>query len=260
MGVIFVFEIANCYERIAERRRSGLMDYILQTKQLSKKYQDKLALDKVSIHIPENSVYGLLGPNGAGKSTLLKIISGIAKPSAGEVLFEEHRWNRDDIADIGALIETPPIYPNLTAYENMKIRAMIYDVDEKRINEILELVGLQGEKKKRAGKFSLGMKQRLGIAVSILNNPKFLILDEPTNGLDPFGIEELRGLIRGFVESGITVLISSHILSEIQLIADYIGILSDGELKYEGKIDEGQNLETLFMDIARNRREVACSI
>lgn len=232
------------------------MKFILQTNELTKTYQNKDALKNVSLKIPQNSVYGLLGPNGAGKSTLLKIISGIAHPTSGEILFQGHSWTRNDLSDIGALIESPPIYNNLTAYENMKVRAMILGIKKPEIDKVLGIVGLQNIGKKRAGQFSLGMKQRLGIAVSILNQPKFLILDEPTNGLDPFGIEELRKLIQNFVKKGITVLVSSHILSEIQQIADYIGILCDGELKYEGKVSEGENLEELFMNIAKNRMTI----
>ena len=236
------------------------MEWILQTEQITKTYHKKDVVKKVSLHIPKGSVYGLLGPNGAGKSTILKMISGIARPSDGTILFDGHTWTRADLEHIGALIEMLPIYPNLTAYENMKVRAWLLGLPEEEIDKVLETVGLQDTGKKRAGQFSLGMKQRLGIAVSILNQPKLLILDEPANGLDPFGIEELRNLIRSFTEKGITVLLSSHILSEVQQVADYIGILSDGELKYEGPVQQGVDLEELFMTIAKNRRENQCTM
>lgn len=236
------------------------MEIMLQTQDLSKKYSKKTVVDRVSLHVPANSVYGLLGPNGAGKSTILKMITGIARPSSGKITFGGHDWSRNDLRSIGALIENPPIYNNLTAYENMKIRAMMLGIQEKKIEEMLEIVGLKDTGKKRAGQFSLGMKQRLGIALALLGNPKLLILDEPTNGLDPFGIEELRIMIRGFAQKGITVILSSHILSEVQQVADYIGIITEGRLEYENKVDQNENLEELFIQIAKNRRDVSCSI
>lgn len=231
------------------------MDMILRTEKLSKSYRNKAVVSGVNINIPEKSVYGLLGPNGAGKSTILKMLSGIVKPSEGNIVFAGHPWERNDLKDMGALIEHPPIYGNLSAYENMQVRALQLGLGKERINEMLEKVGLQDVGNKKAGCFSLGMKQRLGIALAIINEPKLLILDEPTNGLDPFGIEEFRGLIRGFADSGMTILLSSHILSEVQMVADYIGILSEGILAYEGANDRSMQLEDLFMEIAKNRRE-----
>ena len=159
-----------------------------------------MAVNNVSLNIRRNSVYGLLGPNGAGKSTTLKMITGILKPTSGSIKFDGHPWQRKDLNDIGALIETPPIYENLTAYENLKVRVTLLGLKDERINEVLEVVRLTDAGKKRAGQFSLGMKQRLGIAIALLNEPRLLILDEPTNGLDPVGIEELRELIRSFPE------------------------------------------------------------
>lgn len=236
------------------------MEMILQTHGLTKKYNQKKVVDDVSLHIPQNVIYGLLGPNGAGKSTILKMICGIVHPTAGNIMFEEHEWSRKDLNHIGALIENPPIYNNLTAYENMKVRSLMLGMEEKNMDELLELVGLRDAGKKRAGQFSLGMKQRLGIALALLNHPKLLILDEPTNGLDPFGIEELRILLKSFSKSGITVILSSHILSEVQQVADYIGIITEGSLKYENKMEKGENLEELFLNIAKNRRDTACAI
>ncbi len=233
------------------------MDMILRTEKLSKRYRKKEVVSGVHINVPEKSVYGLLGPNGAGKSTILKMISGIAKPSEGTIFFAGHPWERKDLKDLGALIEHPPIYGNLSAYENLEVRALQLGIRKEKINEVLEKVGLKDVGKKRAGHFSLGMKQRLGIALAIINEPKLLILDEPTNGLDPFGIEELRGLIRDFADCGMTIILSSHILGEVQMVADYIGILSEGVLAYEGSNDRSVQLEDLFMEIAKNRREYA---
>lgn len=227
------------------------MEMILQTTDLSKSFHNQKAVDHVSLHIEKGTVYGLLGPNGAGKSTTLKMLAGVLKPTAGKICFAGKPWTRESLSEIGALIETPPLYENLTADENLKVRSLLLGVDEKRIDEVLQVVSLANTGKKKAGQFSLGMKQRLGIAMALLGEPKLLILDEPTNGLDPIGIEQLRELIRSFPTHGITVILSSHILSEVQLIADHIGIISNGILGYEGPLAQGQDLETLFMDVVR---------
>ena len=233
------------------------MDFILKTTDLCKNFKGQMALDHVSLNIRRNSIYGLLGPNGAGKSTTLKMITGILKPTSGSIEFDGHPWQRGDLTQIGALIETPPLYENLTAYENLKVRTTMLGLPDKRIDEVLHIVRLTDTGKKRAGQFSLGMKQRLGIAIALLNNPQLLILDEPTNGLDPVGIEELRELIRSFPEKGITVILSSHILSEVQQIADHVGIIANGVLGYENELLTGENLEQLFMDVVkRHHKEV----
>ena len=230
------------------------MEMMLKTDNLTKRFKKQTAVNGVSLNIPTGQVYGLLGPNGAGKSTTLKMITGILKPTDGDIDFDGKPWNRDALGDIGALIENPPIYENLSARENLKVRALLLGVGDERIDEVLKTVSLENTGKKRAGQFSLGMKQRLGIAMALLGSPKLLILDEPTNGLDPIGIEELRELIRSFPKQGITVILSSHILSEVQLIADHVGIISDGVLGYEGPLDQNVDLETLFMDVVRESR------
>ncbi len=233
------------------------MDFILKTTDLCKNFKGQMAVDHVSLNIRRNSIYGLLGPNGAGKSTTLKMITGILKPTSGSIEFDGHPWQRGDLTQIGALIETPPLYENLTAYENLKVRTTMLGLPDKRIGEVLHIVRLTDTGKKRAGQFSLGMKQRLGIAIALLNNPQLLILDEPTNGLDPVGIEELRELIRSFPEKGITVILSSHILSEVQQIADHVGIIANGVLGYENELHSDENLEQLFMDVVkRHHKEV----
>lgn len=227
---------------------------ILETKNLCKSFGEQKAVQNVSLHVEKNSVYGLLGPNGAGKSTTLKMITGILKPSSGSMTFDGHPWQRNDLNRIGALIETPPIYENLTAFENLKVRTSILGLKDTRIDEVLQIVCLTDTDKKRAGQFSLGMKQRLGIALALLNKPHLLILDEPTNGLDPIGIEQLRELIRSFPAQGMSVILSSHILSEVQQIADHIGIISGGVVGYEGALHASENLEQLFMDVVKNNR------
>lgn len=229
-------------------------EFILETKNLCKNFKKQEAVKDISVLVKKNSIYGLLGPNGAGKSTLLKMVTGMLRPSSGEILFDGHKWSRKDLREIGSLIESAPLYENLTAKENLKVRTTVLGLPDSRIEEVLHVVELEDTGKKRAGQFSMGMKQRLGIAIALLNNPKLLILDEPTNGLDPFGIQELRELIRSFPKKGITVILSSHMLSEVEQIADHIGIISGGILGYQGELKKGEDLEKLFMDIAKKYR------
>ena len=229
---------------------------ILETRGLVKRFgrgsREQTAVDGVSLHVEEGKVYGLLGPNGAGKSTTLKMITGMLRPSEGQILFEQRPWQRNDLYRIGSLVEQPPLYPNLTARENMRVRTTMLGLPDERIDEVLSTVGLADTGTKRADRFSMGMKQRLGIALALLTQPKLLILDEPTNGLDPIGIEELRIIIREFPKHGITVLLSSHILNEVQQTADSVGIIVNGRLAYEGALQKEQDLEALFMEVCRN--------
>lgn len=228
---------------------------VLETRGLVKRFGRgggaQTAVDHVSLHVEEGKVYGLLGPNGAGKSTTLKMVTGMLRPTEGQMLFEGRPWERDDLYRIGSLIEQAPLYPNLSARENLRVRTTLLGLPEQRIDEVLETVGLSDTGPKLAGRFSMGMKQRLGIALALLASPRLLILDEPTNGLDPIGIEELRGLIRSFPGRGITVLLSSHILSEVRRTADAVGIIVGGRLAHEGELRAGDDLEALFMDVCR---------
>ena len=228
---------------------------VLETRGLSKRFgrggSAQTAVDHVSLHVEEGKVYGLLGPNGAGKSTTLKMVTGVLHPSEGQMLFEGRPWRRDDLYRIGSLVEQPPLYQNLTARENLRVRTTLLGLPEERIEEVLGAVGLTETGTKRAGRFSMGMRQRLGIALALLVHPRLLILDEPTNGLDPIGIEDLRGLIRSFPKQGITVLLSSHILGEVQNTADAVGIIVGGRLAYEDALHKGEDLEALFMDVCR---------
>ena len=223
---------------------------ILETKRLTKSFGNHHAVNHISLAVPKHCVYGLLGPNGAGKSTLLKMMTGILRPTGGQILFDGHTWSRKDLGDIGALIETPPVYENLSAWENLKVRGLMLGIPDERIQEVLDLVDLADTGKKKAGAFSMGMKQRLGIGIALLANPRLLILDEPTNGLDPIGIQELRQMLRNFPEEGITVIVSSHILSEIAKTADHIGIIVNGVLGYQGSMPEADRLEELFLKTA----------
>ncbi|GBD69410.1 lantibiotic protection ABC transporter ATP-binding subunit [Tetragenococcus halophilus] len=232
------------------------MKNIIETKQLTKAFKHETILENVSIHVQEHTIYGLLGPNGAGKSTLLKLLTGVFKANAGQIYYQEAPWQSKNLKEIGAMIEGPAIYPNLTARENLKVLATLLNIHPDKIEQVLQTVDLKNTGNKIARHFSLGMKQRLGIAMALLNDPKLLILDEPTNGLDPLGIQELRELIRSFPDQGISVILSSHILSEVQQIADTVGILHNGQLGYEDKNDKQEaHLEKLFMDIVKREGE-----
>lgn len=230
------------------------MDIILKTTELTKSFKGQIAVNRISLSIERNSVYGLLGPNGAGKSTILKMIAGIFKPTSGRIEVDGHDWSRNDLKEIGALIENPPLYDNLSAYENLKVRSLALGLSDEQISKVLTTVQLTNTGKKKAGQFSLGMKQRLGIALALLAHPKLLILDEPTNGLDPIGIQDLRELIRSFSAKGITTILSSHILSEVEQIADHIGIISNGKLSYEGEVHKDADLERIFMEVVGSTR------
>ncbi len=210
---------------------------LLETVNLSKKYGKKYAVDNVNIHIEKGTIYGLIGPNGAGKTTIMKMITGFASPTGGTIVFEDGDF---DPSRIGVLIEAPGLYDNLTAFENMKIKAIALGLyNPEKIKEILEFVGLSPESRKKTKAFSLGMKQRLGIALAIIGNPEFLVLDEPINGLDPQGISELRNLfIRLKEERGMSILISSHILEELGKVADRFGVINFGHMICEVSAEE----------------------
>lgn len=203
----------------------------------------------------ENSERVCIWAFGSKWRRKIDIDENIVRDDAGRCrgsIFDGKIWSRKCIERIGALIELPPVYENLSAVDNLKVRTWTLGISDARILEVLDIVDLKNTGKKQVGKFSMGMKQRLGIAVALLNDPDFLILDEPANGLDPFGIRQLREMLVSFAESGMTVLVSSHILGEIQQTADYIGILANGVLGYQG--GQQENLEELFTEIvSRNR-------
>ncbi|MBA1392583.1 lantibiotic protection ABC transporter ATP-binding subunit [Lactobacillus sp. XV13L] len=222
------------------------MTNLLETKNIVKKFKDQLVLDGINLHVPENKVYCLLGPNGAGKTTLMKILTGMIAASSGKVKFAGHEWTRSDLADIGSLIENAPLYGNLTAEENLQVICRLRGTSESEIPGILQTVGLGSTGKKLTKNFSLGMKERLGIGLALVGHPKLLILDEPTNGLDPVGIQQLRNLIAEFKQRDITIIISSHMLSEVEHLADNIGIIGGGKLLLEQPYDHETDLEKLF--------------
>lgn len=220
--------------------------YIIETNHLTKFYGEQKALADIYIHVKQGSIYGLLGRNGAGKSTLMKILLGLTSASEGETFIFGMNVKKElhkILPRVGNLIETPGFYPNLTGYENLKLFARMRGVTKKNaIEEALTLVGLNNENKKLFSEYSLGMKQRLAIALAVMHDPELLILDEPINGLDPIGIAEVRKLIRSLSEERRkTILISSHILSEISLVADDIGIIDHGTLLEESSLEELEN-------------------
>ena len=211
---------------------------IVETRGLCKQYGQAMRVKQLNLSVPEGAVYGFLGPNGAGKSTTLKMVLCLARPTAGEItVFGKPVNPRNRIAilkQVGSLIESPSYYGHLTGEENLRIIQTLRGVPEKDIKEVLSIVRLDGQKGKQVAHYSLGMKQRLGLAAALLGFPKLLILDEPTNGLDPAGIQEMRELICSLPgQFGMTVLVSSHLLSEIDQMADHVGIIREGELVFQ---------------------------
>ena len=218
------------------------MANLIQTKGLCKRYGSAMRVKDLCMAVPEGSIYGFLGPNGAGKSTTLKMILGLAHPTSGEIDVFGKRMNEknrlDILKDIGSLIESPSYYGHLTGEENLRILQTLRNVPEDNIREALEIVRLTSQKDKKVAHYSLGMKQRLGLAAALLAHPRLLILDEPTNGLDPAGIQEMRELICELPgRFGMTVVVSSHLLSEIDQMATHVGVIADGALVYQNTID-----------------------
>ncbi|WP_152394239.1 ABC transporter ATP-binding protein [Paenibacillus guangzhouensis] len=233
---------------------------IVQTQNLSKTYGEIHSVNKVDLHVQEGEIYGFLGPNGAGKTTTLKMLLGLIKPTEGtiNIFGESISKHRPSILQrTGSLIESPSYYGHLTGLENMKVMQRLRNVPDKNVDEALRIVRLENQKNKKAEQYSLGMKQRLGIAMALLAFPKLLILDEPTNGLDPAGIGEIRELIKSLPERyGITILLSSHLLSEIEQIATSVGIISEGNLLYQGSMDSlrQKNRNAIFMKTGDNAK------
>ena len=228
------------------------MEYVIETKNLTKKYGSSTVVDNINLHVPKGKIYGLLGRNGAGKTTTMKMMLKLIKVTKGNInLFGEDFRNNNLYKKIGSIIETPGFYRNLTARDNLNLLAKLHgNISKKEVQEALEIVGLHTEEKKTFSNFSLGMKQRLGIAAAIMHNPELLILDEPINGLDPIGISEIRSfLLRLSHEKGVTIFISSHVLSEIEQIADVIGVMNNGKLVEEVNILELQDKLKHYIEI-----------
>lgn len=218
---------------------------VIETNGLCKAYGNHFAVDHVALAVPEGCVYGFIGPNGAGKSTTMKLLLGLIHPSAGQVQLLGKTMNEQNrlalLRRTGSLIESPSCYGHLTAQENLQIVADLKGVPHKDIDRVLDIVHLAKDRGRRVGQYSLGMRQRLGIAMALLGSPQLLILDEPTNGLDPAGIQEMRALIAEMPNtSGATVLISSHLLSELEQIIGQVGVINKGRLLFQGPLAELQ--------------------
>lgn len=223
--------------------------HIIKTSALTYHFsKQQKTLDDINLEVEKGSIYGFLGPNGAGKTTTLRLLLGLLKKQQGSIQvfgkeFSEHRI--ESLKRIGALIEQPSLYGHLTATENLKVYRKIYGAAKENIDHVLQLVGLSATGKKKAKQFSLGMKQRLSIAIALLHNPELLILDEPTNGLDPNGIIETRELIKKLnKEAGVTIIVSSHILAEVERMATHVGIIHKGRLLFQGTLGELQSMKS----------------
>lgn len=223
------------------------MKTILEVKNITKKFHSFRAVDSVSFRIEKGNVYGLLGPNGSGKSTTLGIVLGVVNKTEGEYQwFEGNFTNEQALKRIGAIIERPNFYPYMSAYENLRLVCKIKQISTQKIQEKLELVGLWEFKDRKFQAFSLGMKQRLAIASALLNDPEILILDEPTNGLDPQGIHSIRELIKHIANQGVTVLLASHLLDEVEKVCSHVIVLQQGKMLYNGRVDEMLNNKPFF--------------
>lgn len=214
------------------------MSNIVVTESLTKRYGDRAVVQDLDLRVPEGVVYGFLGPNGSGKSTTLKMLLSLVRPTSGTVEVMGQQMDRRScrrlLGGIGSLIEAPPGYAHLTGAENMRITQHLLGLDDAQVTEAVRTVRMQDQMGKRVHEYSLGMKQRLGIAMALARRPRLLILDEPTNGLDPAGIEEIRGLLHRLAERGVTVIVSSHLLEEIDRTATTLGILSGGRMIFQG--------------------------
>lgn len=241
------------------------MSYIARTKQLTRMFRGKEAVSNVNMNVRKGEIYGMLGPNGAGKTTVMKMMTNLVKPTAGEIeLFGERLTDTSYrlLGRMGTIIETPVFYDKLTARENLDLHCEYMGYHNKKsIDEALELVNLRGIDGKAVKEFSLGMKQRLGIARAIVTKPELLILDEPINGLDPLGIKELRDLFKTLSKQyGITILISSHILGEIELIADTIAVMNDGKLLQEVSMEQVAKQTAEYIEIATKESSKAAYV
>ena len=237
---------------------------MIETRALTRRFKDRLAVDAVNLWVPSAGIYGFLGPNGAGKTTTIRMLLGLMRPDAGDIcLFDTPlAGNRQGLLQrVGALVETPSLYPHLTGRENLEVTRRLLGAARNLIDRALDIVKLTADAQRCVREYSLGMRQRLGLALALLNQPKLLILDEPTNGLDPAGIHEMRDLLRRLpVELGLTVFLSSHLLSEVEQIASHIGIIHAGRLLFQGTLTElqAQQQAQLTIGVTAPERAVQC--
>lgn len=241
-----------------------MANFVIETERLTKRFKEKVSVHELNLAVPKGEVYGFLGPNGAGKTTTIRMLLGLMRPSSGEVrLFGKklsaHRMEL--MRRVGALVESPSYYGHLTGYENLKILAHYRNLPLNKIDEALEKVRLTASAHLKVKRYSLGMKQRLGIAAALLGDPELLILDEPTNGLDPAGMQEMRELIRTLPkETGVTVLLSSHLLSEIEQVAHRVGVIREGQLLFQGTLEELRGHSQPELEVEVDLTRDACRI
>lgn len=231
---------------------------VIETSGLTRRYGAKLSVDNLNLRVQQGSIFGFLGPNGAGKTTTIRMLLGLIRPTAGTIhIFNQElsKHRKAILRRTGALVESPSYYGHLSGYENLDVISRLLQVPAKRVDEVLAIVRLTSVAKQAVKGYSLGMKQRLGIAAALLGNPDLLILDEPTNGLDPAGIHEIRALIKEMpAQNGITVVVSSHLLSEIDQMATHVGIIDHGKLVFQDSIEKlrarghNRSLEDIFLD------------
>ncbi|WP_025679760.1 ABC transporter ATP-binding protein [Paenibacillus massiliensis] len=241
-----------------------MQEFIIETDQLTKSFKQKDSVNRIDLRVPRKGIYGFLGPNGAGKTTTIRMLLGLSRPTSGSIKIFNRSLHRNRIhilEKVGSLVESPSYYAHLTGYNNLKIITTIRKISEKRISEVLELVRLNQEAHRPVKEYSLGMKQRLGIAMALISEPELLILDEPTNGLDPSGIQEIRELIVTLPKKyGMTVLVSSHLLSEIEQIATYVGIINQGNLIFQGTLNQltAQSQPHVLIHTENSRQAAEC--
>src|SRR5215217_6860 len=234
---------------------------LIETRGLTRRFGTQLAVNNLNLSVPAGGVYGFLGPNGAGKTTAIRILLGLIRPNAGEVrLFGQPlmRNHQSLMRLVGALVEAPSLYPHLTGRENLEVTRRLLGSPRELIDVALDIIKLKKDADRRVREYSLGMRQRLGLALALLNKPELLILDEPTNGLDPAGIHEMRDLLRRLpAEFGVTVFLSSHLLSEVEQIASHIGIIHEGRLLFQGTLSELQDAHRAELTLGVNQPERA---
>jgi ABC-2 type transport system ATP-binding protein len=224
--------------------------YAVETTKISRRFKNIIAVDQLNLNVPIESVYGFLGPNGAGKSTTIRMLLGLIRPNSGQITLFDQPLNWKLLGQIGALVESPSLYPHLTGRENLEITCRLTGLDEKEIDRVLAIVRMEKAATRLVKGYSLGMRQRLGLALAMLNHPRLLILDEPTNGLDPAGIHEIRDIIKSMpTQYGMTVLLSSHLLGEIEQVADHIGIINQGKLLFEGRLHDLQAQRNIHLHL-----------
>jgi ABC-2 type transport system ATP-binding protein len=240
------------------------MTMAIRTQGLTRVFRGGQGVHQLDLEVPEGAIYGFLGPNGAGKTTTIRLLLGLLQPDAGEVWLFGRRLTRADreaLGGMGAMVENPSLYPHLSARDNLEVTRRLIGAPAARIDEILRIVHLEQHAHRRVREYSLGMRQRLGIALALLNRPRLLILDEPTNGLDPAGIAEMRRFIKRMTqELGLSVFLSSHLLTEVEQLATHVGVIHEGRLLFQGTLDDLRERSDEYLEIVCDNSAAACAV